>query len=281
MLEILFFQPEQDTAISIEDVVEICQSIGGVILEDSNDPHYRPGIWRDPWTHARCVIDIGEVSYDHDDAYAHEKSYEDWRQVPLQVKIPLSCPHWHCVESLRLVEEILVRMPTVRIVDTEDSIDAEGNEGPCLLDRMRCLSSWEQLHHAQTESRGDMHRMNRTMSVALWRYRRELADIPEDENWPQAFVLLDGNRARSAVMWQDPERDIVFPPVELIIVQRGSHTGVIPSDELITCATHINNLDKAGAIKITADERTSQLFYGAKLLPTERFASLSDDEWSD
>ncbi|NRA37192.1 MAG: hypothetical protein HRU15_03570 [Planctomycetes bacterium] len=275
MLELLFFQQDTDVAFSVDEIVEVCQNIEGVVLEGKDQDAYRPGIWRDPWTHARCVIDIGVVNFDHDDAL-EEKNYEHWQQVPLHIKIPLSCPHWHCVESLRMVEDILQALKNVFIIDTEDSID-----GPVALDRMRCLSSWEQLHHAQTESRGDMFRMNRTMSVALWRYRRELSDIPEDENWPQAFVLLDGERARSAVMWQDPERDVIFPPVELIIVQRGSQTGVIPSDELITCATHINNLDKAGAVMITSDDLTTQLFNEAKLLPTERFKSLSDDEWSD
>ena len=65
---------------------------------------------------------------------AAHKAYDGWREVGLNINVPLSGPHWLCVESLQWIEGLLARLPGLRALDTEDTRQDHG-EGPGLWNR--------------------------------------------------------------------------------------------------------------------------------------------------
>ncbi len=277
MQTFLFFTPENDVLYGTEDICNVLEQCPGFAWDGHWQQGYRSGFWADVYTHARCSVDVGQADFNHDDAH-NETTYDGWQLNPIQVKIPLSSPHWHCVESLRFVETMLSQLPHMFILDTEDTASPEV-EGPAPLDRMRALASWEQLHLSQTEGVSDYHRMERVNSIALWRYRRAIGE--GNKEWPQALVLLDKDVARSAVIWDEPEEEIIVPPVELAVLKTDYNTSVISVEELISRAAHVNNLDCAGAVKIPIGEDFKSVIAQCVKMDVSRFKFLTDDEWSD
>ena len=184
---------------------------------------------------------------------------------------------------MQFVEAILARLPDVRALDTED-IRQEHNEGPGPWSRPRLLASWERHHQQHQMGRTDQRRMARLASVCLWRYRRErtnaMARFP-DLVWPEALVLLDQEHGtpRTAALWQYPDRPFALPPVELLVIQRGGTAGVLLAEQL--AALGAEALPLAQAARIVVSDRARALAAEALLLPTTRFCTLADHDWSD
>ncbi len=283
MYELLFYEPSNNESLSHERLRSVCDSIPGMHFEHDPSAEYQPGRWYDSETCASASVDIGLPELDESGLF-DEKPYEGWQRVSLRVQIPSTGPHWYVVEVLRMIEELLFQLPECGILDTEDiGPDGEGTE-PGPLDRMRHLANWEQLFLAHQEERDVICLMDRPSSLALWRYRKQRKEGVEkhpDLLWPDALVLLDDDRARSCIFWEDPDQITVVPPVDLLIVRRGDTTGLLPVDELLTAASTVKNLTCGGAVAIHPDEATRQLHAQAKLLPTERYQALSDLEWAD
>ena len=278
MQTFLFYTQQDQRAYVASDIVEGLESFDGFVWQGEWQNRYRNGTWTDPATGAMCHIDVGELEFDSDEVKA-EKTYEGWTRNPLSVQIPLSVPHWHCVECLRFIEEYCQTLPGLFVLDTEDVGDEERDPGPRTIHRLESLAEWEQLHTAQTAEREDCYRMSRVSSVAMWRYRRATYEL--DEEWPMALVLLDKDIARSAVVWDEPEDYLIVPPVELAVLKTETHTIVMSVEELISRAEHVNNLDCAGAVKIPIDDDFEDIIGNCVKMDVSRFKFLADGEWSD
>lgn len=273
----LFYTPEKQEAYSAHEIADVLDDGHGFTWDGDWQKSYRSGQWVDPATRAICHIDIGVAEFNHDDAH-DEKEYEAWTRNPIQVQIPLSVPHWYGVECLRFLEWLLEQLPGLHILDTEIE-SAEESAGPETLDRLRALANWEQLHINQTTERGDCYRMSRVSSVAMWRYRRAVGEL--DDEWPAALVLLDKDYARSAVVWDEPEDELIVPPVELGVLKTATNTIVMSVEEIISRAGHVNNLDCAGAVSIPIDDAFEEMVHECVKMDVSRFKFLGDGEWSD
>ena len=280
MVSLLFYEPVHDgPALGFPDLAEALDQPG---VELHGDDAYRSGRWRDPETGASCQIDLGRPPIEEDHLHP-PRAYDGWREVGLNVNIPLAGPHWLCVEALQWVESLLARLPTLRALDTEDTRQDHG-EGPGPWSRPRALANWERLHQVQQEGRTDLWRMARLPSVCLWRYRRERAKgraAITDLQWPDALVLLDQEErcARSAVLWRDPTQALALPPVELVVIPRGNATGVVAAEQV--SALGGGPLPFAQAQRMEPTPATAALFNDAALLPATRFKALGDHDWSD
>lgn len=281
MVSLLFYEPLQNDGppLSLDDLAEALEQPG---VELHGDAVYRTGRWRDIETGATCQIDLGQPPLEEDHVHP-PKAYDGWREVGLNVNIPLSGPHWLCVEALQWVEGLLSRLPSLRTLDTEDTRQDHG-DGPGAWSRPRALANWERLHQVQQEGRTDLWRMARLPSVCLWRYRRERAmgrSAITDLQWPDALVLLDQQDrcARSAVLWRDPTQPIALPPVELVVIPRGGATGVLMAEQV--SALGGAPLPFAQAQRLDPTSATARLFAEATLLPASRFKALGDYDWSD
>ncbi len=280
MVSLLFYEPVQDgPALGFADLAEALDQPG---VDLQGDDTYRSGCWRDPETGATCQIDLGRPPIEEDHLHP-PRAYDGWRELGLAINLPVSGPHWLCVESLQWVEGLLARLPSVRALDTEDTRQDHG-EGPGPWSRPRALANWERLHQVQQEGRTDLWRMARLPSVCLWRYRRERAKgraAITDLQWPDALVLLDQQDrcARSAVLWRDPTGPLALPPVELVVIQRGNSTGVVQAAQV--SALGGAPLPFAQAQRLDPTPATAGLFSGATLQPASRFKALGDYDWSD
>lgn len=283
MQTFLFYEPEHQPPTPFGDIEDALHDFAGVAFAAPKGAAYRPGEWHDPATGASCRFDVGHADLEQDES---EKvvTYAGWRALPVTVHIPLAGPHWFAVEALRVVERLLHALPDVRALDTEDTrVEPDAEAGPFPWSRLRALASWEVLHHAQYAER-DLPRLNRAASLALWRYRRERAigrQRRPDLTWPEAHVLLDGDRAVSAALWADPDHALALPPVELVVVQRADGTGAIPADEVRTAASGGLPLEWAQAVALSPEPRLHDLHARARLLPATRFKALLDGDWSD
>lgn len=284
MLEILLFEAAGDIPTQLADVEAALLAEAGVELEGQLGADYRPGRWRDPSTGASAVIDLGRAPIE-DDPIHPPTAYDGWRPMQLGIQIPVTGPHWQCVEALCLVERLLARLPQASALDTEDAGHDDETPGPRPWNRPRVLASWERLHTAYNQGRTTLRRMARLSSVCLWRYRREralgLTRHPK-LHWPEALVLVDSatGNVHSACFWDDASADLALPPVDLLIVRRGAAAGVLDSSALQQAGTPMA-LDCAGAAVVAMNDATRRLHAQAELLPAARFLALDDADWTD
>ncbi len=285
MLTLLFYESAlaDGPATAREDIEDALLALPGVELAGAARAAYRAGRWRDLATGASCTIDLGAPPLDQDTLHP-PRAYDGWRAVELTVGIPLSGPHWLCVEALQFVEGLLARLPELQVLDSEDSERGVG-VGPGPWNRPRLLASWERQHAVQQSGRSEVWRMNRLSSVCLWRYRRERARgqaAHPQLHWPEAFALLDrdGAAVRSAAFWNDEGRSWALPPVELLIISQGGRSGVLVAAELATVAG-AEALPLASAALVAPSPQVSGVFLEGALLPTARFRALGDLDWSD
>jgi hypothetical protein len=285
MLTLLFYQPTsaEGPRTTLADVEAALCTLPGVSLDGSIGAAYRPGRWHSDSSGARCTIDLGAAPLPGDPLHP-PRAYDGWNELALCMHIPLSGPHWLCVETLQLVESLLSALPDLQALDTED-VHSGDQPGPHGWNRARVLASWERQHAAQHAGRSDAWRMNRLASVCMWRYRRERAEGVRRYghwHWPDVVSLLDleTHCVRSAAFWQDPAATLVLPPVELLIVRRGAHTGVLVAADLAAFAKP-DALPIASAASIPASAALSSWLAAAPVLPTTRFRAVDDYDWSD
>ncbi len=282
MLTLLFYSPIDDGPLLDRHTLDDALALPGVELDGQPGDAYRPGRWRDAATGATAVIDLGTPPLEEDHLHP-PRGYDGWRAAELTVQIPVTGPHWLAVECLQFVEAVLTRLPDLRALDTED-IRQEHSEGPGPWSRPRLLASWERQHQQHQVGRTDQRRMARLASVCLWRYRRErteaLRRFPELV-WPEALVLFDQEQGapRTAALWQDPGHAFALPPVELLVIPRGSSAGVLPAEQL--AALGAEALPVAQAARVVVSDRARALAAKAPLLPVTRFRALADHDWSD
>lgn len=283
MLSLLFFEDEQDAPTPLDSLAAAWEAEPGCALEGRPDAPYRPGTWRHPATHSQCVIDLGERPLEQDEA-DQPRHYTGFRALPMQVHIPLSGAHWHCVEALAALERVLARLPGVLVLDTEDAGTDAAPPAPGPLDRLLVLGSWEAQMAAQCLGQPDLPRLDRRSSVAIWRYRRARhAHVEQDERlWPEALVLLDGHQVRPAAFWMDPALPLALPPVEVLVLRRSAtDLGVLPVDDFLLAAGAAPTDSASGARLIDPVPAVLALFAGATLQPIARFRALDDSAWTD
>ena len=283
MQTLLFYEPAGEPPLPEGDLEAILAASPGVEL-GARTPGYRPGRWRDADTGASCQLDLGEPQLEGEKDVDPPAVYTGWHPLPLAVHVPLGGPHWFAVEALRFVETLLGQLPGIRALDTEDTRYDDGSDlGPFPWNRLRALAGWEQQQRAQEEGHTDLVRMERPVSLALWRYRRErrrgMAARP-DLAWPEALALRDGGTARSAALWLDPTRPFALPPVELVVVQRRDGAGVLPADEVATAGAG-QPLIEGATLALLPSPRLADLHARAHLLPASRFTALADGDWVD
>jgi hypothetical protein len=285
MLTLLFYESASadGPATAREDIEDQLIALPGVELAGAPRAAYRPGRWRDPATGASCAIDLGAPPLEEDTLHP-PRAYDGWRAVPVTIGIPLAGPHWLCVEALQFVEALLVHLPQLSVLDSEDSERGVGI-GPGTWNRPRLLASWERQHAVQQSGRSEAWRMNRLASVCLWRYRRERARgqaAHPQLHWPEAFALLDreGPAVRSAAFWNDEGMPWALPPVEMLIINQDGRSGVLVAADLAAVAGAAP-LPLASAALVTPSPPVSGVFRNGVLLPTARFRALSDLDWSD
>jgi hypothetical protein len=281
MLSLLSFQPADRGLTEATDLADIWQQHGGSIDGSTDDP-YRAGRWHCDRTGAQILIDLGSLPLEHD-PLDEEKQYPGWQRLPMHLQIPLCGPHWLAVEALACIEQVLADIPEVAVLDAEDPRPADEVQ-PGQLDRLACLDSWERQMSSQLTGRDDLPRMARLPSVALWRYRKQRpvgGASPDEIIWPEALVLNDQGQARAAAFWSHPDLPLALPPVELLVIQRERDIGVLPADELIIAAKHVETHPDSGATIIPASDQTHALHAGARLLPLERFRACGGEDWTD
>ncbi len=284
MFTLLFYERESDPPVEPAALGEILADLG-VVWEAPTCAAYRPGRWADPATGAQLLLDLGELPLTEVDRSGDDPptSYAGWRAVPLTVQIPLTGPHWFAVEGLTFVERFLRSGPGLVPLDAEDTrLDDQADAGPFPFDRPRAQLSWEQQRDAQSIGRVTP-RLDRAMSVALWRYRRErgaLRQLHREHHWPEAPVLLDrsSGEARTTCLWLDRSEPIALPPVQLVTVRIDQRMGCVPSD-VIRAATGATP-GPIGTTFVTADAVEAAALE-PHLIPVARYAALGDQEWAD
>jgi len=284
VLTLLFYEPADGPATPLGDVEHALRSEPGLDLLPLCGAEHAAGRWHDPATGAACVVDLGAAPLELDPLHPPTR-YAGWRELHLALHLPLAVPHWHCVETLHLVERLTGRLPEVRALDSEDTRESdETDAGPFTWNRLRVLANWEHLAGSHRQGRQSQQVMERLASVALWRYRRERAVGSRRHPglvWPEALVLADDGSARSAVLWSDPTRPFALPPVELVVVRRAVGAGVLPADEVLTAAGGGTALDAGQAVALAPTAALVDLHARARLLPAERFKALGDGDWVD
>jgi|GEM_PF-2573692 hypothetical protein len=285
MVSLLFYESTADAGPTVtrDGLEDHLAAAPGVELDGAWRAAYRSGRWRDPATGASCTIDLGNPPID-DDPLHPPRTYDGWREAGLTIGIPLSGPHWLCVEALQFVEAILHHLPHLRALDSEDT-ERGTAEGPGTWNRPRVLASWERQHAVQYLGRTDAWRMNRLSSVCVWRYRRERAAGSRDHpalQWPEALALLDndGPVVRSGAFWHDPSVPLALPPVEVLVIAHGPRSGVLIAADL-ALAANPTPLSLANAAVIEPSAATLAVFTHGVLLPISRFRALGDLDWSD
>ncbi|MBA3708917.1 MAG: hypothetical protein H0W83_08890 [Planctomycetes bacterium] len=286
MFTLLFFQPAGSPAIALEDLTDGLAAIPGLALDGRTGAAYRPGTWSDAATGARCILDLGTPPLEEDSMHP-PRSYAGWMPVPLVVSIPLAGPHWFCVEALRVAEAVMTRFPEVSALDTEDIIADESAEpGPFAWDRLRAIASWERQRAARCDALGNVPRMHRRSSVAMWRYRRERRlgrERHPGSLWPDAMVLSDvsDRSALSAAFFRDSTKPIAIPPVDLLIVARGGEPGGRPAAEVRAAAGGGIPAGFAQASLVQPSAGLDAYLAQASPLPTSAFSALGDEDWTD
>jgi hypothetical protein len=280
---LLFYQAiNEESELTSDHLADYLTQRGGVQLSGADGDAYRTGRWSSPDTGAWCDIDVG-ISPVEEDHLHPAKSYDGWRNLDLTIHVPLSGPHWLCVEALQWIEQLLAEFPQVRTLDTEDTRDGE-QDGPTRWNRPRILASWERLHQAQLQGRTVHLRMNRLTSVCLWRYRRERArgrsTYPELW-WPDALAVLDTHHhcVRSAVILPQPLRAMALPPVELIIVPTEHEPIIIEAATMSAVAGAA--LSCAQAQRLEPSPAVDECLRTGEQYPRARFKALGDHDWSD
>jgi hypothetical protein len=283
VLTILFYEREAEFPTTRTALDDALTALPGITWEAPADSSYRPGRWRDTATGARALWDVGMPPLEEDDQPA--RTYSGWRAVPLALNVPLVGPHWQAVTALAQVDRLLQAAPHLVPLNTEDTVaDSDAEPGPYPWDRPRVIANWEK-QCADRQVGLQVPRLARGASVALWRYRALRADgrIQHPEHhWPEGLVLLDREAeapaVRSACLWSDPTEPFALPPVDLVVLRRGTETGVIPADELrlLTTAPAL-----AGARLLEPSAAVNAFHAGAKTQPIGRFLGLGDEEWGD
>ncbi|TVR46197.1 MAG: hypothetical protein EA402_02975 [Planctomycetota bacterium] len=290
MLSVLLYRRSEGPALSRSELLVQMRGHGAQLRQVTE--HYVCGHWQDDATGAQVTIDCGQpplsthaaATTHHDDPHAEPKDYPGWLPLAISIHLPLTGPHWLCVEVGRWLESLLANLPNCGALISED-VGREGEDGygPGPLDRPRLLACWEHCHGAQTESLR-LPRMERRSSLQLWRYRREAGQGATAEpqlNWPQALVLGRDITALSTAIWPGPEQHWVLPPVDLVVIQRDGEGGLLPSDELRTAAGGGQPLPHGGGLHIAPSPALVKLYQSARLIPSSDYRALDHLEWAD
>jgi hypothetical protein len=232
------------------------------------DP-YRQGVWSDPRTRARCVLDLGEPAVERDTMHPPTR-YEGWTAVGLELHIPLAGPHWHAVECYRVAEAAAA--VGITLLDGEDvHAEPDAPPGPFPFTRARALLSWERLREAQADGLR-LPRLGRPASIVLWRWRREAPAgaaglaVVEDARRPGTALL--------AAVVADPAAPALIPPVDVVLLMDPSGPRAVPGEHL----EHLRGEPgPAGALRY-ADLTTLR---PAGDPATGRFRLLGDEDWRD
>lgn len=228
---------------------------------------YRPGIWNDPATGARAVLDLGLPPIE-DDVQHPPRAYAGWTPLRLAVQLPLVCPHWQAVEGFQLVERLLAAIPGAHALDCEDIQEhTDAEPAPFAWSRPRALASWERQHAVQIETRTDLARMQRGDSLRLWRWRRE-----REAAWPAATVLRDraAAEAHAVCVWPDAGAPCVLPAIGLVLV-RQQRPLLIRRDALPPGEPQA----RAGGGRVSPPAAWPES------LPLDRFSACDDEMWVD
>ena len=284
-LVILFYQRADDIPVQLDELSDAIAAQDDITWLRETGDDYRPFTWQHPATGTRIEGDLGIIPLEEDEEHP-AKDYDGWREVPLSLHIPYLVPHWQCIDTLDFIASIMKRLPQLAVLNTEDTARGPDSdeEGPGPILRQHLGATWEGGRSVHVEAQGHIPHMERLSSLRLWRYRQEQVTGAQNYReifWPQALVLLDGERACSAAIWPQEHKDFALPPVEYIVVQRGDEAGVIPADELVTAARRGEALPYGEATLIHQNEQTMSLFHGSKLLPVDRFKALGNDDWVD
>ncbi len=280
MSTLLYFQPEDERRLGLDEVAAALTSLPGMRLAGGDGDAYRPGEWRDAATGARFTCDLGEPPLE-DDPVHPPTAYAGWRPLGLAVHLPLAGPHWQAVEALRALEALAAALPGCLALDTEDTIAAEGEApGPFAWSRPRLLVSWERQRDQRLAGLAGVPRMDRGDSVLMWRYRRERAAAAAAHParaWGGMFALLDRETgaARSAMLVDDPARPLALAPVDLIAL--GRERGVVECSAL----PGLSGAAGIAAARLPAPEAFAQALAAAPRLPIARFNALDDLDWRD
>ncbi len=281
MLNILFFERAELPPTTATELEDLLGALPDIVWEAPAGAAYRPGRWRDPATGATALWDLGQPPLEDDDEPA--RTYSGWRSLPLTLSIPLAGPHWQAVTALAQVDRLLRAAPHLMPLDAEDTVADESAEpGPYPWDRPRVIASWERLRSGQVDGRS-LPRLDRSASVALWRYRVDRAaarSAHRGYHWPDALVLLDrvDAVARTACLWTDAEEPFALPPVDLVVVRPATGAGAVPADELRLLAPQAL---PGGTRLVEPTPAVQGFFHGARPLPVERFTALGDEDWID
>jgi hypothetical protein len=279
------FRPADAHAPSLDELVALVSALPGVEIEGRPGDAHRLARWRDADTGAAGLLQVGEPPLELDTMHP-PRAYRGWAPLALSLHVPLSGPHWFCVEALRVCESLLAADPVWRALDEEDIPPSpSGDAGPVPWSRPRAIASWERLRAAQIETSAAVPRMRRSASVAMWRYRREAPTggrLHPGFHWPPVSAMRDASgAARSACVWMEPGRPLALPPVELVLIAGGAPR-LIAYDDLAIALGEAGGLSEAGiagAALVGACPDAERLSQAAR--PAAGMVALDDDSWCD
>ena len=225
-MEIHLFQDPTRGTWTKQDVIAQLSKIKGLEWGNAKDG-YHPFSIKDPRTGGFADGDVGLPPDLEKDEIHPEKTYEGVHDLQVRFLIPLVAPTWivDCVASW--IEQLAI--PGVLVLDTEDTRDPQGADGPSPLHPPRLAASWAAQHLVQCQSLMNVPRLSGAASASVFRYRRA---AEQDSSWPQIQVLSRGTEATTVCVWPDSVH-WHLPPVDWVAT---SHGEVFPVSAVIAAA---------------------------------------------
>ncbi len=280
------FRPMDAEPPDLAELVALVARLPGVAVEGRPGDAHRLARWRDAATGASCLIQIGEPPLEEDTLHP-PRAYQGWAPLALALHLPLSGPHWFCVEALSMVEALLADDPSWRALDEEDlHATPSGDACPGPWSRPRVIASWERLREAQIETRSSTPRMRLSASVAMWRYRREAPQGIQrhpGHRWPPVSARRAtplARRAAPACGWSLSARS-PLPPVELVVIP-GAAPLLVAYEDLVAAMHGPGSPAEAGIAGAALANAcpAAERLRGASRAMTG-MAALDDDSWRD
>lgn len=232
MLELLFYTKSEETTAFLNDFCGICQQ--------STENTSWSATLEDPVLGGRLIIDMGKPDLEQvgggSQASRPEKAYEGWTRLAVSAHLPLSTPRWRALAALELLRPLLNRHPHIGILDSEDTITAEGIEGPGIFDPTRILLSWEKLAGAFFQYRGAAL-VSARQSEALQSYLAAKAEgkiTHPDLCWGEPAVLSRDGAVKIAILWSHPSQTLALPEVDVVVVPRPDGASLLDASTLLS-----------------------------------------------
>lgn len=270
MLELLFYAKNAENIDFINDFYVVCKQ----------SPEHR--VWsitlEDPILGGRLIVDMGKLDLEQvgggSQASRPEKVYEGWTRLAVSAHLPLSTPRWRALAALELLRPLVRRHPSIGILDSEDTITADGVEGPGVFDPARILVSWEKLAGAFFQYRGAAV-VSARQSEVLRSYLSAKAQGRKTHPelcWGEPAILSRDGAIKVAILWNQPSQALALPEVDVVVVPRHDGASLFDACTLLSQSSAADVLGNCRHLAPQVPQRGG---------PLTGWRLLVDGEWTD